>query len=121
MNTLSWIVPVMEKNLAPIWREANTSPAALTIPRRVGSTPARIAWITTCPPVIVISIELMAQQVTVALPRAIVAVPTYLPSKAVVVGAGACAATGVANVHAVIVKSILARPNMLLSPFRSRG
>jgi hypothetical protein len=69
---------------------------------------------TTCPPIIVISIELTAQQVTVALPRPIVAVPTYLPSNAVVVGAGACAATDVADMPAAIVKSIIARPNMLL-------
>src|ERR1700751_431245 len=102
------------KNLDP-WREANTSPAVLTLPRRIGSFPVdRIAWITTCPPVIVIFIELMAQQVVVALPRPIVAVPTYLPSKAVVIGAGACAATGAASADAPIVKSIRARPNMLL-------
>jgi hypothetical protein len=66
---------------------------------------------TTCPPVIVISIELIAQQVAVALPRPTVAVPMYLPSNAVVVDAGACAAAGIADaVHAAIVKNISARP-----------
>jgi hypothetical protein len=40
--------------------------------------------------------------------------PTYLPSNAVV-GAGACAATGVAKADAGIAKSIIARPNMFPS------
>jgi len=58
----------------------------------------------------------MAQQVVVALPRPIVAVPTYLPSNAVVVGAGAWEAAGIATALAAIVKTILDLPNMLLSP-----
>jgi hypothetical protein len=57
----------------------------------------------------------MAQQVVVALPRPIVAVPKYVPSNAVVVDAGACAAAGVATAQAVIVISVLVQPNMLLS------
>src|SRR4029077_5120883 len=42
--------------------------------------------------------------------------PVYVPSNAVVVGAGACAATGIAEAHATIVKSVLVRPDMLPSP-----
>jgi hypothetical protein len=40
--------------------------------------------------------------------------PAYLPSNAVV-GAGACAATGIAKAQAMIVKSALARPNIFPS------
>ena len=41
--------------------------------------------------------------------------PTYLPSNAVVVGAGACAATGVASMQAAIIPSTIVRSSMLSS------
>jgi hypothetical protein len=47
--------------------------------------------------------------------------PRYVPSNAVVVGAVTCAAAGIATADAAIVRSILARPNVLLSLFTSRG
>jgi hypothetical protein len=39
--------------------------------------------------------------------------PTYLPSNAVVTGAGACAPAGIANAKMAAVKSALASPDML--------
>jgi hypothetical protein len=44
--------------------------------------------------------------------------PAYLPSNAVV---GVCPVAGIAKAHAEIIKSILARPNMLLSFSTRRG
>ena len=41
--------------------------------------------------------------------------PLYTPSNAVVVGAGACAATGVANMQAAIIQSTIVRSDMLTS------
>ena len=47
--------------------------------------------------------------------------PVYTPSNAVVVGAGAWAATGVINMQAAIARSVLGGPNMLLSLVPGRG
>ena len=72
--------------------ETDISPAASTLPWNVslgavsplfhGIAPS--AWINTCPPAIVISIELVVRQSAGSLPASSVAVPTYLPSKTVV-------------------------------------
>ena len=85
--------------------EADISPAALTLPWKVsfavspllnGIAPS--AWINTCPPAIVISIELVVRQSAGSLPGSTVVVPTYLPSKTV---AGAWAAEPATTRHEV--------------------
>ena len=76
---------------------------------------------TTSPSLIVMSTDVIVVHHSDTRPPATVAEPTYLPSNAVVVGAGAWAIAGSATELAPIIKSILARPNMLLSLFASRG
>ena len=126
LNPLSWMVPDTVTTLGPLEgfgssKEVETSPAALTLPRYVGPGPLNsVSWITTRPPTMVISIDLIALQLSAQNPAVTVAVPTYLPSNAVVVGA--CAAAGSAAALAVIAKSILAQPNMLTRlPTRRRS
>jgi len=96
--------------------DADTSPVALMLPRKSGLPRLfnKISWIITSPSIIIISSDIVGSQFKARPPPNSVAVPTYLPSN-VVVGTGAWAATGVANMRAAIVKSMLARPNMLLS------
>lgn len=74
-----------------------------------------ISWMTTCPPVIVMSADVSVAQVSKPRPPASVAVPTYLPSKALG-AAGPCAdevAAGTAS--ALRITKVLGKPRNLIA------
>src|SRR5271169_2314046 len=98
MNTLSWMIPDRLSTVGPTLvgsevsrkRKADTSPAALTLPRKVRLPPSNwISWMITCPPVIVMRTDVSVAHESLVRPTVLAAVPTYLPSKAG--AAGPCA------------------------------